>query len=136
MSDSHERQISVRFCSVWPAVCGVKPAYCHVCLKPFTVAPLITKTRVLCSTTQREGGCPNRRCVSVSHGKQCGRGQLGSQKEGQTAMRGGLSVRPRAKMPVEMLCGGEKAFCDVMLNFMFPDYIIVEAIPGPLVHCE
>ncbi|GFT55107.1 hypothetical protein TNCV_2326001 [Trichonephila clavipes] len=31
---------------------------------------------------------------------------------------------------------GEQAFCDVMLNFMFPDFIIVEAIPGPLIHCE
>lgn len=30
----------------------------------------------------------------------------------------------------------EKAFCDVMLNFMFPDFIVVEAIPGTLIHCE
>lgn len=30
----------------------------------------------------------------------------------------------------------EKAFCDVMLNFMFPDFIVVEAIPGALIHCE
>ncbi|GBN24850.1 hypothetical protein AVEN_37374-1 [Araneus ventricosus] len=25
---------------------------------------------------------------------------------------------------------------DVLLNFAFPDFVIVEAIPGPLIHCE
>ncbi|GIX94389.1 hypothetical protein CDAR_220671 [Caerostris darwini] len=38
-----------------------------------------------------------------------------------------------ARMTLDRLGYGAE-FCDVMLNFMFPDLVIVEAIPGPLVH--